>query len=93
MGETVIESCTIPGMAHGAPLGTQGDALGTPGPFFLDVGLSSSVHIARFWGLIGEPVSEGPEAGASPALADPGERSGLGALIRKALRAVGLLKS
>jgi poly(hydroxyalkanoate) depolymerase family esterase len=92
-GETVIESCTIPGMAHGAPLGTQGDALGTPGPFFLDVGLSSSVHIARFWGLIGEPVSEGPEAGASPAPADTGERSGLGALIRKALRAVGLLKS
>src|SRR5215207_4991068 len=27
-GETVIESCTIPGMAHGAPLSTEGDALG-----------------------------------------------------------------
>jgi len=92
-GETVIESCTIPGMAHGAPLSTEGDAPGTPGPFFLNVGLSSSDHIARFWGLTDEPVLGGLEAGGRLAHDAARERPGFGAIVRKALRAVGLLKS
>jgi feruloyl esterase len=58
--EDVIESYTIVGMAHGAPLATA-DAdtrAGKAGPFFLDVGISSSYHIAKFFGLIGEARSE-----------------------------------
>src|SRR6266566_2289902 len=52
-GDDVIESYTIPGMAHGAPLATgRGEKhCGIPGAFLLDVGISSSYHIAKFWGL------------------------------------------
>jgi poly(hydroxyalkanoate) depolymerase family esterase len=52
-GRDVIELYTIDGMAHGAPLATGGaDATcGIPGAFVLDVGISSSYHIAKFWGL------------------------------------------
>jgi poly(hydroxyalkanoate) depolymerase family esterase len=52
-GDDVIESYTIPGMAHGAPLATGGsdEHCGIPGAFLLDVGISSSYHIAKFWGL------------------------------------------
>jgi poly(hydroxyalkanoate) depolymerase family esterase len=52
-GEDVIESYTIPRMAHGTPLaaGDSHDRCGKPGAFLLDVGISSSYHIAKFWGL------------------------------------------
>jgi feruloyl esterase len=56
-GESVIESYTIPAMAHGTPLATGPDDehCGVPGAFLLDVGISSSYHIAKFWGLTGRP--------------------------------------
>lgn len=52
-GEEVIESFTIAGMGHGTPLavGLGGMQGGAAGPFMLDVGISSSHHIARFFGL------------------------------------------
>jgi poly(hydroxyalkanoate) depolymerase family esterase len=52
-GEEVIESYTIENMAHGTPLatGATADACGTAGPFLLEVGISSSYHIAKFFGL------------------------------------------
>jgi poly(hydroxyalkanoate) depolymerase family esterase len=46
-----IESFTLAGIAHGVPLATTGDSCGAPGPFFVDAGLSSTHHIAQFWGL------------------------------------------
>src|SRR5262249_40115702 len=52
-GDDVIELYVIPGMAHGTPLAT-GNAeshCGVPGAFLLDVGISSSYHIAKFFGL------------------------------------------
>jgi poly(hydroxyalkanoate) depolymerase family esterase len=52
-GEELIESYTIPQMPHGTPLAT-GKAdfeCGAAGPFLLDVGISSSFHIAKFFGL------------------------------------------
>jgi hypothetical protein len=49
----LIEAFTISGMAHGVPLatttGTEG--CGVAGAFFLDAGISSTHHIARFWCL------------------------------------------
>jgi feruloyl esterase len=57
-GEPMIESYAIAQMAHGTPLGTEGStdsACGTPGPFLLEVGISSSYHIARFFGLTAVP--------------------------------------
>jgi poly(hydroxyalkanoate) depolymerase family esterase len=52
-GEELIESYTIAGMGHGAPLepGSEEHQCGTPAPFFNDVGISSPYHIVRFWGL------------------------------------------
>ena len=43
---------SITGMAHGAPIATGGlEGCGKPAPFINDVGISSTYHIARFWGL------------------------------------------
>ena len=52
-GPVKLESITVPGMGHGIPIkpGNQDDACGTPAPFILDVGISSSFHIAEFFGL------------------------------------------
>jgi poly(hydroxyalkanoate) depolymerase family esterase len=57
-GVDVVESYTITGMAHGTPLATARHG-GTAGPFLLETGISSSYHIAKFFGLTGEArVSE-----------------------------------
>lgn len=52
-GEALIEALTIRGTAHGVPLATTmgGERCGAVGAFFLDVGISSTHHIARFWRL------------------------------------------
>jgi hypothetical protein len=52
-GETVVEFYNISRMAHGTPLGV-GDSdeyFGAAGPFLIDAGISSSYHIATFFGL------------------------------------------
>jgi feruloyl esterase len=56
-GEELIEAYTIPTMAHGVPLaaGDGDDRCGAAGAFLLEVGISSSYHIAKFWGLTGGP--------------------------------------
>jgi len=51
-GRPCIEVYSITGMAHGTPLATQGDeACGTAGPHMLEANISSTRHIAAFWGL------------------------------------------
>jgi len=52
-GDEIIEEYVITGMAHGTPLATGNDenSYGAAGPFLLDVGISSSYRIAKFWGL------------------------------------------
>ena len=51
-GTEVIEAYTIDGMGHGTALKTRGDdGLGATAPFMLDVGISSTRHIANFWGI------------------------------------------
>jgi poly(3-hydroxybutyrate) depolymerase len=52
-GETVVESYTITDMAHGTPLGTaeNDQRYGTQGAFLIEAGISSSYHIANFFGL------------------------------------------
>jgi pimeloyl-ACP methyl ester carboxylesterase len=55
-GAVRLEAYSIAGMAHGVPLATAGaDRCGTVGPFFLEAGISSTLHIARFWGLADKP--------------------------------------
>jgi hypothetical protein len=52
-GDALIEAFSVSGMAHGVPLGSaMGDEFcGSPGAFFLNAGISSTHHIARFWRL------------------------------------------
>jgi poly(hydroxyalkanoate) depolymerase family esterase len=54
-GETVVESYTITGMAHGTPLGLadNDERYGETGAFLIEAGISSSYHIANFFGLTG----------------------------------------
>lgn len=58
-GDELIEAYTITNMAHGAPLamGETDGACGAPGPFLLPVGISSSYHITKFFGIA---VPHGP---------------------------------
>lgn len=66
-GCAVIEDIRVAGMNHGTPLATRGeDSCGRAGPFMLDVGISSTRHIAGFWGLT---------SGAAAAAAPPGRPS------------------
>ena len=75
-GETVVESYAITGMAHGTPLGAgAGDErYGVAGAYLLDVGISSSYHIAQFFGLTGRVHQRRSreKAAVSPRSADAG---------------------
>jgi poly(hydroxyalkanoate) depolymerase family esterase len=71
-GEELVESYTITDMAHGTPLAT-GNAeseCGIPGPYLLEVGISSSFHIAKFFGVTrngARPRKENAKTSTRPA--------------------------
>lgn len=102
-GRAVIEDYRINGMGHGTPLATNGaDGCGTSGAHMLEVAISSTRHIARFWGLTGgtrraaRPAAEVAVAGLAVAndrrpAASPAA-SGVGKVIEDALRAAGLMR-
>lgn len=66
-GETLVESYVITDMAHGTPLGLadNGQRYGIAGAFLLEAGISSSYHIAKFFGLTGW-VADANKAEAKP---------------------------
>jgi poly(hydroxyalkanoate) depolymerase family esterase len=69
-GREAIEEYLIAGMGHGTPLSTRGaDGLGASAPFMLEQGISSTLRIARFWGLRSaqneQAASSAPELPAS----------------------------
>ena len=90
-GEVAMELNLLPGMGHGSPLATLGpDGLGSPAPFMLETGVSSTLEIARFWGIAPEALAEAPFAGGAlagevltreevAALQRPAEAPGAGA--------------
>jgi poly(hydroxyalkanoate) depolymerase family esterase len=103
----VIEARNISGMGHGTPINTKGvEGHGAARPFMLDVGISSTLEIARFWGLISAEVAR--EATSRPASRtvvqdNPGQAvaaltpvkardKGIGKVIEDALRAAGLMR-
>jgi feruloyl esterase len=109
-GHDVIESYLITGMAHGTPLATgnaEGQA-GVAGAFLLDVGISSSYHIAKFWGIaanraknaereivpqINNGASDGRHEDLHAKASHPQVyASDIGGIITRALRAAGLMK-
>ena len=80
-GDELIESYAIPSMAHGTPLatGAADDQCGATGPFLLEVGISSSYYIARFFGLAANrrasDSSRRPLGARVPAMLDGGGRA------------------
>jgi len=103
-GDT-LEVVTVPGLGHGVPIDARD--VGTAAPYILDVGLSSARRIAGFWGLIPAQAAETPQPVVTevpPALAEieavlaPMAHEAAAAaeraegMIRRALRAAGLLK-
>jgi feruloyl esterase len=52
-GQTLVESYTITDMAHGTPLGLaeNDERYGVEGAFLIEAGISSSYHIAKFFGV------------------------------------------
>jgi poly(hydroxyalkanoate) depolymerase family esterase len=107
-GQPVIEEYVITGMGHGTPLSTLGGHRGErAGPYMLEAGISSTRHIAAFWGLTGRVEREAgpetiagktkqpsPEAPATPPPEEiqPMQPSGVQETIENALRAAGLLR-
>ncbi|KZE09209.1 MULTISPECIES: extracellular catalytic domain type 1 short-chain-length polyhydroxyalkanoate depolymerase [Sphingomonas] len=95
-GNPLVEEWRITGMGHGVPVDSR-SGIGATGPFMLDVGLSSTLEIARSWGLVAAEPTQA-SAPPSPRLerltpeppAVPG--NGVQATIEKALRAAGLLR-
>jgi len=95
-GREVIEAVTLAGMGHGTPIG-GGD--GVAGPYMLDIGVSSTRHIARFWGLEVAPArtAETPRPRTEVPPPRPRARAvpkptGITKVIEDALRAAGLLR-
>ena len=96
-GRAVIEQYEVSAMGHGVPLATRGkDGVGEAGPHMFETGISSTRHIARFWGLLGAErasAKPGVEAvrSARPAAARPAV-AGVTATIESALRKAGLMR-
>ena len=104
-GRALIEDYEITGLAHGTPLATRGpDVVGAAGPHMLEAGISSTRHIAAFWGIAGEGEVESALAGVGPELAMQLTRpsparagasavpAGVGRIIEDALRSAGLMR-
>jgi poly(hydroxyalkanoate) depolymerase family esterase len=64
-GDAMIEAFSVRDMAHGVPLAStkNEDTCGAAGPFFLEAGISSTLHIADFWRL-GEGIAASSRAAA-----------------------------
>jgi len=97
-GHALVEEWRIAGMGHGVPIDPV-NGIGAAGPFMLDVGLSSTLEIARGWGLVA-PATEAAHASAPPPPTRPDrarpapapEATGIQATIEKALRTAGLVR-
>lgn len=60
-GDARIELNLVRGLGHGVPLSTIGEAgVGATAPYMIEAGISSSLEIARFWGLA-QASREAPE--------------------------------
>jgi poly(hydroxyalkanoate) depolymerase family esterase len=68
-GRELVEKHIVAGMGHGTPLKTTGEnGLGCAGPFMLDVGISSTRHIAHSWGLANPGVPRTAKAETASAV-------------------------
>ncbi len=104
-GQALIEMNLLSGLGHGTPLAAGGDdPIGEVAPFMLEAGVSSSLEIARFWGLAppeadpapwtaAEATPQTPASGVGDkviALVSPHVPEEVTAVIAKALSSAGL---
>ncbi len=84
-GASAIEINMISGMGHGTPLG---EGIGANGPYMIDVGISSTREIARFWGIedSDERVAEARAGNGAGLGARPGVSSHVPTIEREAPR-------
>lgn len=84
-GTEVLEINLIKGMGHGVPLATKsGASVGTPAPYMLETGVSSTMRIARSWRLASDEDvadAEAAEAGHHEPASEP-----VTSLLERALR-------
>jgi poly(hydroxyalkanoate) depolymerase family esterase len=96
--EPAIELNIVAGMGHGAPLGDDG--VGVPGPFMLAAGVSSTVEIARSWGILRQasvpPSQPVPSSGSRDPRTTGADAmtslQGTRKVIEDALRSAGLMR-
>lgn len=68
-GRVLLETFSIAGMGHGAPLNPSVNADERAGPFMLDAGISSTLHSARLWKIVpDEDVALAPNPAATKPL-------------------------
>jgi poly(hydroxyalkanoate) depolymerase family esterase len=103
-GRVAVELIEIAGMGHGVPVGDASvDRYGRQGAYFLDAGLSSTARIASFWGFkVPKAVASAERRTGAPASsfagfqlpsgAAPDLLGGVQSVIRKSLKAAGLMK-
>lgn len=96
-GPVLIEQIEVAGLAHGTPLrpGTGEGQSGQAGPHMLDAGISSTDHIAAFFGIAPEAASVTSEPAKDHANRKPHhshEPSGVQKVIEDALRSAGLMR-
>lgn len=96
-GKLLIEEYRVTGMGHGTPLSTTGECgCGQTGAFMLEAGISSTIHSARAWGLLGDlrASSEGMVVRPEPSSTNGGRQpqDAIKKVIEDALRAAGLMK-
>lgn len=98
-----LEVYTLPLLGHGVPIDSRD--VGSPAPFVLDAGISSSRRIAQFWDLIPVSAEARPQAPPRPAV-EPAlpqieaalhlarkVSAGQDSFVRRCLKAVGLGKT
>jgi poly(hydroxyalkanoate) depolymerase family esterase len=98
-GRDAIELYLIEGMGHGTPLDVA-SGYGHPAPYMLDAGISSTLHIARSWGLTPSFQRRWERAvyfkSTRPAQAasrtQPDRQGDIQAVIERALRSAGLMR-
>jgi poly(hydroxyalkanoate) depolymerase family esterase len=71
-GEVLVERHLLDGLGHGTPLKTGGeDPIGSAAPFMLEAGISSSLEIARFWGIAPPATANAANPEAEPFREEP----------------------
>lgn len=93
-GRVLVEMHSIAGLAHGVPIhpGEGEGRGGAAGPFILDAGISSTHAIAEFFGLIPDRPKPAESMESAEPSHDMAGAQDIGGIIRRALRAAGLLK-